>query len=284
MVNLRNFDLLALTADIVGPVVAGLLGVLPAALTPPGFAVLVASIVAIGVVAAGSWFFMDQMIDDWDANKENIVCSLYNSGNSVEAVSALSNALEDAIQAIIAWGALEGVAGTIADFLGQGFAQLAGNGIVEPLFKSVVSVTQYEADCSSCDEAQEGILVKTNTISPYDVLQLGDSYDFTCHGDDGFEGSGACPDGNFYFTPSSNFGTFTMKWEVMSPDGGALNWSVYLGTDFQGTFTTHAGTGTWVPYEEQTNFSMTSGLQYRLLATHQPGRQVFFRKVELSAI
>jgi len=150
MVALRNFDLLTLTAAIVGPVIAGLVGVLPAAMTPPGFVVFVASVVAIGVVSAASWFYMDQMIDQWDADHDDIVCSLYNSGTSPEAVSALSNALEDAIQAIVAWGALEPVADTIAELLSTAFAQLAGNGIVEPLFKTVVAVTQIEADCSDC--------------------------------------------------------------------------------------------------------------------------------------
>lgn len=150
MVALRNFDAVALVASIGAPIIAGLLGVLPAAMTPPGFAVFVGSVVAIGVVAGASWFYMDEMIDEWDANHDAIVCALYGSGTSTAAVTALANALEDAIQAIVSWGALAPVSGEIAGLLSGAFSQLAGNGIVAPLFEAVVSATQYDADCSGC--------------------------------------------------------------------------------------------------------------------------------------
>lgn len=150
MVMLRNFEGAALVASIVGPSVAGLLGVLPAAMTPAGFAVFVGSVVAIGAVAAASWFYMDEMIDEWDANKDDIICSLYSSGSSVQAVSALSNALEDALQAIVTWGALGPVSGAISGLLGTAFSQIAGNGIVEPLFKAVVAATEFEYECDAC--------------------------------------------------------------------------------------------------------------------------------------
>src|SRR3990172_2748068 len=97
MVALANFDLVALTSAIVGPIIAGVAGVLPAAFTPAGFVVFVASVVAIGIVAAASWAWMSQMIQWWDDNQQ---------------------------------------------------------GIVEPLFKSVVAATSVgdEADCSACTE------------------------------------------------------------------------------------------------------------------------------------
>lgn len=177
MVNLRNFEGAALVASIVGPSVAGLLGVLPAAMTPAGFAVFVASVVAIGVVAAASWFYMDEMIDYWDANREDIICSLYSSGSSPQAVSALAGALEDAIQAIVTWGVLAPVAGTISGLLSTTFSQIAGNGVVEPLFKTVIAATQFEADCSACDEG-EADLVLTGLIAPYNRLLVGDDIDF----------------------------------------------------------------------------------------------------------
>lgn len=283
MVNLRNFELVTLTADLVGPAVAGLAGILPASLTPAGFVVLVSSIIAIGVVAGASWFYMDEMIDEWDANKDDIICSLFNSGNSVEAVSALSNALEDAIQAILTWGSLEPVADAIAGLLGTVFSQLAGNGIIEPLFKAVVSVTQYESDCSSCDDPTFKSWIKTNTIKPYDLLQIGDSYTATCHDEDKFTGSGACGDPRFYFTYSGVLTDFYMKWEVRSDDGGALNWSIYrtADDDFQTTFTTHAGTAIWTEYTEHAAVSLSPGVGYYLLTTHQPGHVVEFRKLHL---
>lgn len=151
MVALRSFDLVSLTAAIVGPVVAGLLEILPAAMTPAGFVVFVASVVAIGVAAAGAFFYMDEMIQWWDDHHDEIICALYTSGTSPQAVSALANALEDGIQAIVAWGALEPISDLVGGLLGDAFAQLAGNGIVEPLFKAVAAVLAIEADCSACD-------------------------------------------------------------------------------------------------------------------------------------
>jgi hypothetical protein len=152
MVALRTFDGLALTASMVGPVIAGLAGALPAVFTPAGFAVFVASVVAIGVTAGWAWFYMDEMISWWDDNRQEIVCSLYNAGQSPQAVEALGNALEDAIQAIVAWGSLEPIAGEIAELLSGAFGQLAGNGIVAPLFTQVAGILPVAdpIDCSAC--------------------------------------------------------------------------------------------------------------------------------------
>jgi hypothetical protein len=169
-----SFDLVAISAAIVGPAAAGLAGVLPAAFTPAGFVVFVSSIVAIALLAGWAWFYMDQMHDWWVDNKQEIVCMLYNSGSSVEAVSGLSNAIEDGIQAIVSWGSLEAVAGMIAELLGVAFSQLAGNGIVEPLFKFVAAVSAVgEQDCSEC--GQQGLLFATSMSSPYNQLLEGDS-------------------------------------------------------------------------------------------------------------
>jgi len=154
MVALRTFDLVTLTSAIVAPVIAGLAGILPAAMTPAGFVVFVASVLAIGITAGASWWYMDEMIEWWDDEKDEIICSLYQSGTSVQAVSALSNALEDAIQAIVSWGILEPVADKIAELLSTAFGQLAGNGIVEPLFKAVAAVVAYDYDCESCENGE----------------------------------------------------------------------------------------------------------------------------------
>ena len=173
MVMIRNFEGVALVSSIVAPVAAGLAGVLPAVFTPAGFVVFVASIVAIGALAAASWFYIDEMIDEWDANKEAIVCALYNAGTSVQAVSALANALEDAIQAIVTWGVLGPVSGEISALLSTAFSQLAGNGMVEPLFKSIAAVTSITGtvDCDTCEG--ETTLVRTADSSPYNVVEVG---------------------------------------------------------------------------------------------------------------
>jgi hypothetical protein len=215
MVALKNFEGLTLVASVVSPVVAGLAGVLPAAFTPAGFVVFVSSVVAIGVVAAASWFYMDEMIDWWDSNKQSIICSLYNSGTSAEAVAGLANLLEDAIQAITAWGSLEPVADEIAELLSGAFAKLAGNGVVEPLFKAVVAATQFEYDCSPCDDVGAD-LWKTAMQSPYNVLLKGDAIVFNAQSAAyGYQFQNSGQEVEIYFTVP---GTVS-DWE----------WSAYLG-------------------------------------------------------
>lgn len=175
MVMIRNFDGVALASSIVAPIAAGLAGVLPAAFTPAGFVVFVGAIIAIGITAAASWWYMDEMIEQWDADKQAIVCALYQSGSSVEAVSALANALEDAIQAIVTWGVLGPVSGEISALLSTMFSQLAGNGMVEPLFKSIAAVvsTVGTVDCDDCGQGYP--YAQTSLSSPYNVLTQGES-------------------------------------------------------------------------------------------------------------
>jgi hypothetical protein len=177
MANLRTFEGMAAVASVLGPGVAGLAGLLPAAFTPAGFAVFVTAIVAIGVLSLASWFFMDEMIGWWDDNQEAIVCALYESGTSVEAVAALGNFLEDAIQAIVTWGALAPIADQIAGLLSTAFSQLAGNGVVQPLFEAIASVVSIEnpIDCDVCGGG--GAFAKTRSTQPYNVLVVGDFID-----------------------------------------------------------------------------------------------------------
>lgn len=170
MANLRSFEGIAALASLLGPSVAGLAGLLPAAFTPAGFAAFVAAIVAIGLLSLTSWFFMDEMIQWWDDNRETIVCALYDSGTSVAAVAALGNFLEDAIQAIVTWGALSAVAGAIADLLGTAFSQLAGNGIVAPLFAATASIVSVDGaiDCDACEQAVEGCYIFGSDVDGFE--------------------------------------------------------------------------------------------------------------------
>jgi hypothetical protein len=240
MVNLRNFEGISLAASIVGPIVAGLAGVLPAMFTPAGFVVFVASVVAIGVVAGASWFYMDEMISHWDDNHDDIICALYNSGTSAQATSALANALEDAIQAIISWGALGGISGQIKELLGVAFAELAGNGIVEPLFKTVVAASAYEADCSECQEPSAADLFETRVDQPYNQLLIGDSIEAEADNEtEGYRGKSAIQEVILIFTPDGNANTWEWSMVVGMP--------YYPGETFDATVILQewAGSGPW---------------------------------------
>jgi len=151
----KTFDLTFLTAQIVGVSFAGIAGLIPASLTPAGFLIVVTSILAIGVLTIGSWFWIQDALDWWEAHQQEIICELFNAGNSPEAVAALANALEDAIQAITFTGALAPLAGEISGLLGEVFGQVAGNGLVAPLFSATATIVSAGYDCGPCDQ-QEG--------------------------------------------------------------------------------------------------------------------------------
>jgi len=295
MVALRNFEGLTVVASIVSPVIAGLIGVLPAAMTPAGFVVFVTSIVAIGVLAGVSWFYMDEMIDYWDENKSDIVCAMYYSGTSPQAVSALSNALEDAIQAIVSWGALAPVAGQISGFLSTAFGQLAGNGIVEPLFKTVVAASEFEADCGDCEG--EGFLVMTSNVYPYNVVIKGeyeDSYDNNA--DWGFKTRNSGTEFQITFEVEENVPHWHVICEVANPEqvppvtrnpnmdlrrwtGSAWGSVKYidLGT---------CNTGTWTTKEfDWSGYTLQPGNLYMLVGDLEDSNQfLWYRKVRLYAV
>jgi hypothetical protein len=213
MVAAWNFDLVFLTANLVAPVIAGIAGVLPAVFTPAGFAIFITAIVGISALAIAQWFFMGEMIDQWDLDHDAIVCALYNSGSSVQAISALSNALEDAIQAIVSWGALGGVSGQISALLSTAFSQLAGNGIVEPLFKAVVAATAYEADCSGCG-GYTGALAQTRLMSPYNQLVVGDSIaSYSDNPTTGYRGQNSGVEVDLEFTPPDTVTEYELYFE-----------------------------------------------------------------------
>lgn len=281
MVMIKNFEGVALVASIVGPSAAGILGVLPAAMTPAGWILFVGSIVAIGVVAAASFVYMDQMIDWWDLNKQTIICSLYNSGSSVEAVTALSGLLEDAIQAIVAWGVLGPVAGEISGLLSTAFSQLAGNGIVEPLFKTIVAATQFEYDCAPCEDPS-GDLFQTALSSPFNQLIVGDSIEFSA--EDPTQGYRDQNSGQDLFIIWQQSGTaVTWSWEAESGcfdhgPGADINWQMHLtqsadGINWSGTVDFQAGT---YPREQwnylgphERSYQLNDGTWYRIQLTCQ---------------
>ena len=287
MVALRNFDLVALSATLVTPVIAGIAGVLPAAFTPAGFVVFVSSVVAIGIVSIWSWVYMDQMIDWWDDNQEDIICALYSSGTSAAAVSALGNLLEDAIQAITVWGTLQPVADVIAEGLGVAFSQLVGNGIVEPLFKTIAAVVGYDADCSGCDQPVS-VFARTAQSYPYNLLEVGDSVfgdtNDPTYGWSAFDGP---PSPYVRFTPFFTTSNIRVELETYSDNSSPhANWSIYRVSD-QVNITSGTSwlmsTSVW-HYENQTKtVTLTSGIQYEIRLINESGKTVKFRAIKLSS-
>jgi hypothetical protein len=268
-----SFDLVAISAAVVGPSVAGLAGALPAAFTPAGFVIFVSSVVAIALLAGWAWFYMDEMHIWWVDNKQEIVCMLYNSGSSAEAISGLSNAIEDGIQAIITWGTLEAVAGAIAELLGVAFGQLAGNGIVEPLFKAVAAVAAVgEQDCSEC--GQQGLIFATSMQSPYNVLLEGDEITFDDEAADwGYRAHNGGDSVYLYFRPTGVIDAEAWQWEaecsdIEHPTGlRTYVWELQYEDDgwhlLQQWISQSNAAGDWNPFEYVVNAAISPAYQYR---------------------
>jgi hypothetical protein len=142
----------ALTADVVAPLVAGLSGALPAVFTPVGAAAFIAAMVGIGVISLATLVIVMPQIRAYIMDhRDELACSLYQSGSSSSAIDAIANTIEDAIQSI-SWGAILGpFAGELAPLLGDLFGALLGNGLVQPLFSTVVDLAAFEANCDGCE-------------------------------------------------------------------------------------------------------------------------------------
>lgn len=143
---------LQLTSAIIVPAIAGAAGMLPAVLTPVGFVVFVGAIIVVGGLSILAITESFQMIEYLDDNKDDIICALYESGTSADAVTALTTILEDAVQFIVWPAGLSGISGALDDAMGLAFSQLANNNVVEPLFRLMVEVTQAGNDCEGCDQ------------------------------------------------------------------------------------------------------------------------------------
>ena len=143
---------LQLTSAIIVPALAGVAGMLPAVFTPVGFAVFIVGILTVAGLSIFAMAECYQMITFLDDNKDDIICSLFESGTSAEAVTAMTTVIEDAIQFIVWPGGLSPIGGALDTALGLAFSQLANNNVVEPLFKLVIAVTDAGADCSGCDQ------------------------------------------------------------------------------------------------------------------------------------
>ncbi|GAH21289.1 unnamed protein product, partial [marine sediment metagenome] len=138
------------TAAMVAPVVAGLLGAFPVAFTPASFVVLVGAMVGVGVVSAYAFVAFEQWITYWDDQKDEIICGLYNSGAGADAITVLKEISEAAILAITWEGVLAGLQGATAPLMGTILSDIIDVPMVSPLFQLVVQISVPYADCSAC--------------------------------------------------------------------------------------------------------------------------------------
>jgi hypothetical protein len=149
----RDLDAGVTAVVILVPILALVFATIEA---PPvsAIAAIIGVAIEISILTGSGWWFLNQMLEKWDADREDIVCDLYNSGGSTEAAEAMLNRSQDAIQAIVAWGLLEPIAPQIAELLGEMFGQMIGNNAVRPLFVATAAIQGSQdpgqIDCDNC--------------------------------------------------------------------------------------------------------------------------------------
>src|SRR3990170_308400 len=151
-----GLDAGATAVIVLGPILALIFATIEA---PPvaAIAAIIGISIEIALLTGAGWWLLDQMIQDWDAKREEIVCALFNSGTSDQAAEALVNGAIDSIQSIVSWGALGPISTEIKALLSELFGQLIGNPNVKPLFEAVAVIQQTldpaAVDCDACLEA-----------------------------------------------------------------------------------------------------------------------------------
>lgn len=172
--HFRDLDGMAIATTVLVPLLAMIFATIEA---PPVavFAAVMGIAIEIAILAGAGWWYLDQMLADWDANREAIVCALYNSNTSDQAAEALINSAIDSIQAIVSWGALGPISTEIKALLAELFGQLIGNPNVKPLFQATAiiqdTVDPDAIDCDVCAEAgdcntQNELVLGSGTLLP----------------------------------------------------------------------------------------------------------------------
>jgi hypothetical protein len=174
----EGFAGLQLVSAIAVPMLAGWAGILPASLTPVGFVILLASMLAIAALSIYALGFLGEAQAQWRTDKDEIVCALFQSSSSAQAIAALSTYIEDALQAIVWTGLLAPLAGQLDALLGTAFSQLENNGLVEPLFKLVVVASGSTESCD-CAVGPWGAILSWADWDGFETYLLGgmEAYD-----------------------------------------------------------------------------------------------------------
>jgi hypothetical protein len=117
-----------------------------------GFIALVGAIVTVGLINVYALTAFTQWIAAWDNDKDAIICELYTSGSAAAAMTALTTAVEDCIQAIEWTGLLAGLAGTVAPLMGTIMGEVVTNSFVSPLFRLIAAIGMpaSEGACLGC--------------------------------------------------------------------------------------------------------------------------------------
>jgi len=121
-------------------------------LSPVAMVTIATSIFSILQLAGTALSEMSQFRTWWAAHKNEIVCSLYQSGAAADAITEMTGYLEDAVQSISWEGALIPVGSQLTELIGTVMGQLQENGLVNALFRLQASVYLGDVVCACAQE------------------------------------------------------------------------------------------------------------------------------------
>lgn len=146
-------SILAIGQVIAATVAAGTAGTV-ILLTPLGFVGIVAAVIAVLAAGFVSTEILLTMADEVEAARGDIVCRLYEAGNTTAAVDGVVDTLETVIAAaIIAHGVPGPLTGAAGSFLGAVVAHLFNSNTLNQLFQLIADVSYAGADCSGCGQS-----------------------------------------------------------------------------------------------------------------------------------
>lgn len=158
--TLRNFSTsmlmmagLNLTAAIATPIILGSGIVVAGAVTALSFTTILGGVLLLFGASALAFTAFDQIGDYLEAHKAEIICQLYNSGSSTEAVDVVIAVMENAVQAIVWASLLSGLEVMCAPIITDILAAAATPDLVRPLFVNLIEMVFEDADCSGCYSA-----------------------------------------------------------------------------------------------------------------------------------
>lgn len=144
-----NISTAGFAGDVMVSLQAGLLaGVIGLGFVfPPAlFVGTIAALAGIALISTSAGFVFKQIADYFRTNESDLVCSLYASGTAADAIDAIAEVVEDAIQAV-SWGGLAGVSGTIGPLIGSALSIVQSNTFVNPLFRLTTTIVATGQEC-----------------------------------------------------------------------------------------------------------------------------------------
>lgn len=122
-------------------------------LPPLAFVAILAAVAGMLFLGAEFYTTLNSLADALEADREEIVCRLYQAQNTTNAINSAIDEIEDVIEAVVLASAIpapfQGAAQTV---LTEVITELWNTSTMNQLFQLVIDISYAGADCSMCGE------------------------------------------------------------------------------------------------------------------------------------